>query len=96
MATMDNIHYNYDRMTKIDPITKFEDIEVGATYHIAPLIIYDRRDIIVERKDWNTISGTVIHSDGTRTHTTLYKTELSMRYLVRKHTIGKKKEINII
>ena len=89
MAAIDNEFYDYARMTKIEPLTRFEDIEVGATYHIPPIIIYDRRDIKVEKKDWNTISGTVTHNDGSQSTTTLYRAELSMRYLVKKLPIKK-------
>ena len=89
MTKIDEKLYDYYRMAKIGPLTKFEDIEVGATYHIPPIIIYGRRDIIVEKKDWNTISGKMRHEDGTWTNSTLYRTELSMRYLIKRKHITK-------
>lgn len=89
MAILDNIYYDYNRLTSLEPLTKFEDIEVGETYHIAPIVIYDRRDVKVESKGWNTIEGKVTHADGTVTHTTFYKTELSMKFLVKKQSINK-------
>jgi hypothetical protein len=89
MAILDNrIYYDYNRMSSIKPLTAFEDIEVGETYHIAPIVIYDRRDFKVESKSWNTISGTVTYADGSTSYSTLYKTELSMKYLVKKQKIN--------
>ena len=89
MPKIDNCLYDYDRLTSIGYLTKFEDIKVGETYHIPPLIIYDRRDFTVERKDWNTVRGKMVHADGSCTTATLYKTELSIRYLVKKQSINK-------
>ena len=89
MAILDNKYYKYDRMFSMKPLIAFEDIEVGETYHIAPIIIYDRRDLKVEEKTHNTISGTVTHADGTKKYSTFYKTELSMKYITKKQKINK-------
>ena len=89
MATIDNKYYDYERMAKIKPLTKFEDIEVGATYHIPPIIIYGRREFTVQSKDYSTVSGIMKFDDGTYMHTTLYRTELSMKYIVRRKYVTK-------
>lgn len=86
---LDMKYYDYDRIRKFGPMTQLKDIEVGKTYHIPPTILYSRRDIIVESKDSETISGQLRESDGTWKHAILYKTELSMRYLVERQKINK-------
>jgi hypothetical protein len=82
-------YYDYDRIRKFKPITKFDEIEVGKTYHIPPTILYGRRDITVDSKDSNTISGKMVNADGSYRHATLYETELSMIFLVEKKEINK-------
>ena len=86
---LDMKYYNYDRFRKYGPTTPFEEIETGKTYHIPPTILYGRRDIIVEQKDYNTISGQLRDEDGTWRRATLYKTELSMIFLVELKKINK-------
>lgn len=83
MATLDRKYYDYYRLLKHEPITKFEDIKVGETYHIPPLISFDRRDIIVEQKDYNKISGKVREDNGPWKYGSFYRTEIAMRYIVK-------------
>lgn len=92
MAELDNKYYNYDRMRKIT-LTKFEDIEVGVLYHIPPTILYDRRDFICEKKEKTCLIGKIKYShEKTWKPTTLYNSELSIRYLVK--TLSKTDLIN--
>ena len=82
MALLDRDYYDYYRMSKIKPLTDYEDIKVGGVYHIPPSIIYDRREVIVESKDFNSIRCKVKNSNGEWSDETMYRSELSMRFLV--------------
>lgn len=87
--TLDRKHYDYCRFSKIKPFTPFNEIEIGVMYHIPPTIIYPRRDFLVKSKTTSTVSG-LAKIDGKWENLTLYQSELSMRFLVKKQTIGKK------
>jgi len=90
MSRLDNRFYDYERMRKTPPLTDFKDINEGETYYIPPTIIYPRRIFKVENKTTNTIYGTMIDlEDGTSRKATLYESELSMRFIVKKQEINK-------
>ena len=90
MNRLDNSYYDYERMRKIPPLTDFKDIKVGETYHIPPTIIYGRRDFKVMEKSPTTITGIMTNlEDGTTQKSTLYESELSMRFIVKKQEVNK-------
>lgn len=84
MATrLDLSFYDWDRFRKHNPITKYEDIEIGKLYHIPPTIIYGRRDFIPENKTNAFISGKM-REEGANCweSATIYRTELTARFIV--------------
>ena len=83
MAILDRKYYDYYRLLKHEPLIKFEDIKVGETYHVPPLISFERKDIIVEEKDYYTIRGKVRENNGPWKDGCLYRTEIAMRYIVK-------------
>ena len=87
MAKLDLKYYSYDRLTKINPLTEYDDIEEGALYHIPPIMVYDRRDFIVIQKTPSTLVGKMRFEDGVWKETTLYKSELSTRYLIKRKSL---------
>lgn len=84
---LDNKYYDFYRFRKLEPLTNFKDIEIGVTYHIPPTIIYKRRDVIVENKIGNQIHGKVKFEDGNWEPVTLYESELSTRFLIKKQSL---------
>lgn len=68
-------------MIKHNPITDWEDIKEGEKYHLPPLIYNKRMDFIVLKKEDNLIR---IMKDGSNYAQTLYKTDISTRFIVKK------------
>lgn len=87
MAQLDNKYYDYSRFKVFQPIVKYEDIQVGKTYHIPPTILYPRRDFIVEYKDSNSLRGKLMTENGMWMGSTIYRNELSVKFLVEKQKI---------
>jgi len=89
MPRLDSSLYDYTRVIKYNPITAWDDIKEGEIYHIPPTIIYDRRDFICERKTDNAISGKIMeYEEGVWKPCTMYRSEISMRFLVKKERIN--------
>ena len=89
MPRLDSSLYDYTRVTKFKPITNWEDIKEGELYHIPPTILYDRRDFICNFKTDNTLKGKVkCYEKGIWEDCTLYRSEISMRFLVKKEKIN--------
>ena len=89
MAILDKKYYDYYRLKKHKPIMTYDDIEIGTTYHIPPTILYDRRDFICETKDAYRATGKMLSSDGIWRQATIYPSEISVIFLVKKRTINK-------
>ena len=86
---LDMSYYDYDRVRTLKPMVDFKDIEMGVVYHIPPTILYERRDFIPEQRNGNTsISGKVRNEDGTWGKLTLYESEISVRFMVKKQKIN--------
>ena len=85
MALLGTKNYDYKKASAITPMLNFDDLEIGVTYHIPPTFIYDRRDFTPEKKySDSTIYGEMVEADGRHYKYSLYKTELSMKYIVKK------------
>jgi hypothetical protein len=86
---LDMSYYDYDRIRTLKPMVEFKDIEMGVVYHIPPTILYERRDFIPEQRNNNaSISGKVRNKDGTWGKMTLYSSEISARFMVKKQKIN--------
>lgn len=68
-------------MRKHSPLTDWEDIKEGETYHLPPLLYNKRMDFVVLKKEDNLIR---IMKDGSNYAQTLYKTDISTRFIVKK------------
>ena len=86
MAQLDmKEYYDYDRMRKVNPLTSWDDLHVGEVYHIPPTIIYARRDFYPDTKGTDQITGKMYdYETKSWTRATMYRSELSMRYIVKK------------
>lgn len=89
MAKLDYKYYDYQKIKKLKPLTRFEDVKEGVMYHIPPTILYDRKDFIVNEKINNKLIGIMRESNGEWHDATLYNSEISMGFLVEKQKIGK-------
>ena len=74
------INSDWQMVSSIDPITEWEDIKVGKTYHVPPIYIYKRMEVTFEDKDERSAHVT-IKQDGRITHRILYRSEIIARYL---------------
>ncbi len=65
---------------------EWDDIEIGKTYHIPPILNYDRRDFVVKHKDENKLSVTMISDSSFKTpyDYTFFKSEVSPKFMSEK------------
>lgn len=90
-VSLDRTYYDYSRFSRVKPLTEFKDIEIGVMYHIPPTILYPRRDFLVESKTCTTVRGKIREGfSKTWEEKTLYQSELSMKFLVKRQKIGSK------
>jgi len=75
---------NFFNLRAINPITDWEDIKEGETYHIPPLIYNKRMDFVVVKKEKNSMK---IKKDGIDYCQTLFKNDITTRFVVKKQKI---------
>ena len=88
MAKLDMSYYEYFRFKKFKPLVKWEDIQIGETYHIPPIVLYDRRDFICQQKDTEAVSGQIYdYQEKAWKRGKFYRHELSLNYFVKRRPI---------
>ena len=71
-------------LAECKPLTSWDEISVGDMLHIPPIIIYKRRDFIVEEKTSQLIRGKVREfGDSEWNDYTIFKSENSAKFLVK-------------
>lgn len=68
-------------LRKIEPMTKWEDIKIGETYHMPPLVFNKRFDFVVTEKDENSIK---VKKNKDSFPQTIYKTDITSRFIIKK------------
>ena len=78
-----------DELSKIEPITPWEEIKVGDVFHLPNLILYKRADFIVTDKNKTYMSGMIREDNGNWKNHSLFKNEVRCKFLVKKIKINK-------
>ena len=76
---------SYDELSKIDPLTKWEDINIGDCLHVPPFWIYGRREMHVLKKSETFIQVELLNENNKKT--SVFKTEITARFLVKKQSV---------
>ena len=88
METVTNIKekkMSYDELKKLNPLTKWEDINEGDNMIIPPFWIYERRDINVLKKYDTFIFVEILNEMNKKT--SIFKSEISAKFLVKKQNV---------
>lgn len=73
-------------LSKIKPMTPWEEIQEDHIYHIPPIISLTRRDIYVVKKNEDTLDY-ISSTDKKMTERTLHKTSVFAKFIVPKKII---------
>lgn len=76
-------------LTKIKPLTKWEDIQVGDVFHIPNLLVYKRADFLVTGIKNNYINGMIKEENGNWKDYSLFKNEVRAYFLSKRIVINK-------
>lgn len=96
MAKLSREYYNYEKLSKANRLTPWNEIKEGVLYHIPPIVIYDRRDFMVLSKTANQLEGKMRTSDGKWNDATLYYSELSTKFMTKLNGDGRRKESHVV
>lgn len=84
---LDSRLYDYKKFQNFNCLTPYDDLTVGEVYHIPPTILYGRRDVYIMEKTDKNIRGVVTYyDDGRKIVEQLFRSEISMKFLVKKET----------
>jgi len=75
-----------EELSKIKPITPWEEILEDEIYHIPPIISLTRRDIYVVRKNEDTLDY-ISSTNKKMTERTLHRTSAFAKFMVQKKTM---------
>ena len=71
-------------LRKIEPMMNWDDIKVGESYHIPPLVYNKRMDFVVIEKQDNAMK---IKKHGGDYPQTLFKNDITTRFVVKKQDL---------
>ena len=83
-------HLQIEKLERIPPLTDFESIKIGDVLHVPPILNYKRCDHKVLSKWPMYVVTDKTDENGNVQRSSLFKTELSMRFAVRLNEIGGK------
>ena len=76
-------------LSKLEPITPWEDLQVGDVYHLPNMLIFKRADYIITEKKSTYINGMIRENGGNWRNHSLFKSEVRTKFLVKKIKINK-------